>query len=69
VARGRATFPSNSCKPSCANGKITDYPVSLRLSRPRLCNRHYQYRKLTYTFLAGPSKGRSETTGFGFVCE
>jgi hypothetical protein len=67
VARGRGVFPGNSCVPSCAEGRISNHPVSVRLSRPRLCDDgRYRYLVLSYRFLDGA--GRPVRTTFGYLC-
>jgi hypothetical protein len=67
VARGRGVFPGNSCAPSCAEGRISDHPVSVRLSRPKLCDDgRYRYLVLSYRFLDGG--GRPVRTTFGYLC-
>jgi hypothetical protein len=34
TAIGRGTWASNSCDPSCALGKVTDYPTTVTLADP-----------------------------------
>jgi hypothetical protein len=71
VAKGTARLPYNDCVPYCAAGHVTYYRVSVRLSRPRLCNGHYQYLTLRYRFgrTRPPRAPWSATSNFGFRCE
>ena len=36
-AMGTGTFRINQCQPTCSNGSIKKYPVTLRLYRPKSC--------------------------------
>jgi hypothetical protein len=68
TSRGRGTFPFNDCVPFCAEGTVTNYPVTVQLSRPRRCGVRYQYLTLRYRFLAGPYRGRGSRTSFDYLC-
>ncbi|HYI36251.1 MAG TPA: hypothetical protein VEX39_06590 [Thermoleophilaceae bacterium] len=70
VARGRGVFPFNDCNPYCAAGKVTRYPVSVRLSRPRLCNGRYRYSILSWRVIGPrvPAGGRSYRHSFAGYC-
>lgn len=54
VARARGTFPANDCVPYCAKGTITNRPMSVALSRPRMCASRLQYMRVTYRVAGGP---------------
>ena len=70
VATGTARLPYNDCIPYCAAGTTTYYRVSVRLSRPRLCNGVYQYLTLRYRYVGRrpPRAPFSSTSHFGFRC-
>ncbi len=71
VARGTGTYPVNDCFPYCAAGTIVDYPVTVRLSRRRLCNGYTQYLTLRSSFRGRRPSGapRSSTVNFGYRCD
>ncbi len=71
AARGRGIYPVNNCIPYCAAGRVTDYPVTVRLSRIRVCNGYEQYLTMKRTYVGrGPTGSpRTETVNFGFVCD
>jgi hypothetical protein len=53
VALGRGTFVTNTCKPSCAQGKDVSYPVSVKASASKRCKGGVRvYEKLALTFTA-----------------
>lgn len=54
VARARGTFPWNDCAPYCARGTITNRPMRVALSRPRMCAGRLQYMRVTYRIAGGP---------------
>lgn len=64
VARARGTFPANDCDPYCARGTITNRPMSVALSRPRMCAGRLQYLRVTYRVAGGPRQGFSNR----YVC-
>jgi hypothetical protein len=64
-ARSRGILPFNSCKPYCAAGKITNYPVKVKVSKPRDCGNHWRYLNLSYRFIGkAPLGNRKETVHF-----
>jgi hypothetical protein len=65
VAVGTGIFPANNCIPNCAEGSITDHPVTIRLSRRRLCNGYVQYLTMRFAFRGRRGGGNSN---FGFRC-
>jgi hypothetical protein len=71
VARGRGTYPYNDCKPYCAVGHITTYPVLVRLSRIDLCNGDLAYGRLRYHFPGRkpPLGPRTFTIGVQRACD
>ena len=71
VAKGKGVYPVNDCIPYCAAGSYTDYPVLVRLSRPRFCNGHYQYLRMTRTYRGKRPTGSPKrmTVDFGSYCE
>jgi hypothetical protein len=61
-AVGYGTFPANNCIPYCAAGKITDYPVQVKFSKPRNCSGTWFYGRLRYD---SSGAGPDGETGFG----
>ncbi|MGH2990707.1 MAG: hypothetical protein ACRDMA_12775 [Solirubrobacterales bacterium] len=61
-ARSRGVLPFNNCKPYCAVGKIINYPVKVKVSRPRDCGKRWQYLKLSYRFLGKTPLGNRKET-------
>lgn len=59
VAQARGTFPFNDCIPYCAKGTITNRPMRVALSRPRMCASRLQYTRVTYRVASGPRQGFS----------
>jgi hypothetical protein len=57
-AVGRGRFPQNDCTPSCADGKITWRPATVRLKSPALCQ-----GKLAYMLMAISVPGISSFDG------
>ncbi len=51
-------------------GRVGGYPVSVRASRPRLCQREYQYTRLRVTYLGARPRGapRTRSDYFGEDC-
>lgn len=70
VARGRGIFPFNNCIPYCAAGRITEYPVRVKLSSPRRCGSRFRYLRLTWSYAGRkpPRVGRRGSTTFGYLC-
>ncbi len=70
VARGRGIFPFNNCIPYCAAGRITSYPVRVKLSSPRRCGSRYRYLRLTWRYSGRkpPRAGRRGSATFGYQC-
>jgi hypothetical protein len=71
VATGSARLPFNDCVPYCAAGTTTYYRVSVRLSRPRMCNRVQQYLTLRWHYRGRrpPHVPSRATMHFGYRCE
>jgi hypothetical protein len=49
----------NNCSPSCANGKFTQYPVTLKAYRPKHESKYYIFTRLKVTYTGkkfGPHK-------------
>lgn len=69
-AHGAGTFPFNDCRPYCAAGTITPYPVKVVLSRPKWCGGPFRYVKLTWTFKGKPPPqvGERGSTNFNWLC-
>ncbi len=67
TAIGVGTYPVNDCIPYCAAGSITDYPVTVRLSRRRVCNGYVQYLTMRRTYRGQAPSGspRTQTVQFG----
>jgi hypothetical protein len=70
VASGTGIYPVNDCVPYCTAGSIVDYPVSVRLSRRRLCNGYVQYLTMRRTYRGRRPTGSppSQTVNFGYRC-
>jgi hypothetical protein len=70
AARGTASFPANDCNPYCAAGTITRYPVTVRLSRARVCGRYLQFLTLRWTYRGSRPAGAqpTEKVGFDYAC-
>jgi len=70
AARGTGTFPANDCIPYCAAGTITRHPVTVRLSRPRVCGGYTQFLMLRWTYRGSRPAGapRTERMNLGFAC-
>ena len=47
----------NNCRPDCAHGKFTLYPVTLKLSRPRHEHHHLVFTRMNVTY-TGSKPGR-----------
>jgi hypothetical protein len=58
-ARGKGTAHENTCSPSCAQGHFKSYPVSIKLSKPKLCTKQHEteFKVLTYTFTSTKPRG------------
>ena len=67
-ARARGIYPVNDCRPNCAEGHITNYPVRVKLSKVRQCGSRFRYLRIRWTFRAGPYSGRSSGTNFRYLC-
>lgn len=62
VARGRGLANENDCNPFCAAGHFHAYPISVRLSRPRLCDDgRWDYTRIAWRYPA--ARGRGDRSG------
>jgi hypothetical protein len=52
----------NDCRPNCAHGLRTPYPVKLTLSRPRVLGPYFVFTQIRVTFLVDPSAGVPKRT-------
>lgn len=70
-ARGRGTYPYNDCMPSCAEGRITPYPVSVIYRRRLQCRRKPTYVRFVFTFNRGRKPAgvpRDQVVPFVYAC-
>jgi hypothetical protein len=51
----------NNCKPSCAGGKFSSYPVKLQASRPEVIAGHDVFTRLKVTYTGKRPKGAPKT--------
>lgn len=68
VPVGRGTYPVNDCVPSCARGEITNFPVTVRLSRARTCADYIEYRTLTRVYVRRGPSGSPRRQAVSFPC-
>jgi hypothetical protein len=70
AARGTGTYPANDCIPYCAAGTITRHPVTVRLSRPRVCGGYTQFLMMRWTYRGTRPAGapRTERLNLDFSC-
>jgi hypothetical protein len=69
TARGRGTFPANNCRPTCAEGSVTNHSVKVKLSKVKKCSwGRYRYRQLTYVFDRGAPNGVRKRVRINFGC-
>jgi hypothetical protein len=63
-AKGHGVYQVVSCNPSCADGKLKSYPVTITLSRPKSCPRHAHraFGRVTYAFGASRPKPTPKRT-------
>jgi hypothetical protein len=68
---GRGTYPYNDCLPSCAEGRITPYPVSVIYQRKVQCRGKPTYVRFTFIFNRGRKPAgvpREQVVPFGYAC-
>jgi hypothetical protein len=70
TATGKGVGATNTCNPSCAQGKFEHDPAKVRLSRPKLCASvdRTVFTRLELTFTAGRPFGINRSTTFPFPC-
>ena len=68
VAVGRGTYPVNDCIPYCARGTVTNFPVTVRLSRRRTCGSFTEYLTLTRTYIGRGPSGSPRRQRINFRC-
>lgn len=66
-AHGRGSIPYNNCRPSCAEGTITRYPVRTIYRRVRTCRGRRTYIRFTYVFGERKPAGVPSSSSFGFA--
>ena len=69
-ARGHGRAHSNTCKPSCAQGKFRRYPAKLKAYRRVSCTRgpKHQFSRVRLTFTGKRPSGAPKTVIFERSC-
>jgi len=69
-AAGRGTARLNSCSPSCAQGTVRRYRVTLKLAQPLDCRdgKGKRFTRLAYTFTGARPKGLGKTNSESYGC-
>jgi len=66
TASGRGSAVHNNCKPNCADGKLTRYPVTVKYKRKRSCLGKRAYVKFVYIFNRSRKRGQKPAKPDGF---
>ena len=68
TATGKGTFVSNTCEPSCAEGKNVSYAVTVKAMGSKKCKGATVYAKLSLTYTGTKKPPPSEPRKWFFPC-
>jgi hypothetical protein len=68
-AAGHGTLVANSCRPGCAFGTISKYPVHIRLENPVLCSGYNvkEFQRAVLTFTQGRPRWAHQTQSWNHL--